>query len=188
MKAVFLDNDGTLVDDASHSIEPRRMTLCSGAGAALRLLSRLDYRFFVVSNQHGIAHGQFGEDAMQSVANRIDDLLFRENLKLDGFYYCPHHPSGSVQRYAIACACRKPLPGMLLAAAEEHGIDLRDSWMIGDTLHDVEAGSRAGCRTMLIDNGNEKEWKLGPRRLPTRMAHDLYAAAVLIAREDEARR
>jgi D-glycero-D-manno-heptose 1,7-bisphosphate phosphatase len=188
MKAVFLDKDGTLVDDLPYNVEPRRITLCSGAGAAMRLLARLDYRFFVVSNQAGIAHGHFGEDAMQAVGNRLADLLFREQLSLDGFYYCPHHPNGSVARYSMECFCRKPKPGMLLKAASDHEIDLRASWMIGDILHDVEAGNRAGCRTLLIDNGNETEWRLGARRIPTRMAPDLYAAAVLIANEGEARR
>lgn len=187
MKAIFLDKDGTLVDDLPYNVEPRRIRLVSGAGAALRLLARLDYRFFVVTNQSGIAHGCFGEDAMGPVADRLSDLLFRENLALDGFYYCPHHPLGTVGSYAMVCACRKPSPGMLLKAAHEHDINLRESWMIGDILHDVEAGNRAGCRTLLIDNGNETEWRLGPRRVPTRMAPDLYAAAVLIAAHEEAR-
>jgi D,D-heptose 1,7-bisphosphate phosphatase len=185
MKAIFLEQDGTLVDDvaqdAGQRLEPRRIRLSSGAGPALRLLARLDYRFFVVSDQSGIARGRFSEEAMPAVGDRLTDLLFRENLILDGFYYCPHDPLGTVARYAIACPCRKPLPGLLLKAAFEHGIDLRASWMIGDVLHDIEAGNRAGCRTVLLDNGNETEWRLGPRRIPTRMAPDLYAAAVLIA-------
>jgi D,D-heptose 1,7-bisphosphate phosphatase len=186
MKAIFLDKDGTLVDDLPYNVEPRRMMLSSGAGPALRLLARLDYRFFVVTNQSGIAHGYFGEDSMRDVSDRLGDLLFREHLSLDGFYYCPHHPEGIVASYAIDCRCRKPEPGMLLQAANEHGVDLRSSWMIGDILHDVEAGNRAGCRTLLIDNGNETEWRLGPRRIPTRMAPDLYAAAVLIASHGDA--
>lgn len=181
MKAIFLDKDGTLVDNLPYNVEPRRIRLSSGAGPALRLLARLDYRFFVVSNQAGIALGRFTEDAMGVVSDRLADLLFRENLSLDGFYYCPHDPAGTVAPYAIACHCRKPHPGLLLKAALEHGIDLRASWMIGDILHDIEAGNRAGCRTILLDNGNETEWRLGPRRIPTRMAPDLYAAAVLIA-------
>ena len=124
---------------------------------------------------------------MGPVADRLADLLFRENLSLDGFYYCPHHPLGTVGSYATVCTCRKPSPGMLIKAAHDHDINLRESWMIGDILHDVEAGNRAGCRTLLIDNGNETEWRLGPRRGPTRMAPDLYAAAVLIASHEEAR-
>lgn len=185
MKAIFLDKDGALVDklplETQQCIDPRRIRLSSGAGPALRLLARLDYRFFVVCNQPGVAQGRFLEDAMGPVGDRLTDLLFRENLSLDGFYYCPHDPLGSVAPYAIACHCRKPLPGLLLQASAEHGIDLRASWMIGNVLHDVEAGNRAGCRTVLLDNGVETEWRLGPRRVPTRMAPDLYAAAVLIA-------
>jgi len=187
MKAIFLDKDGTLVDNHPYNVEPRRIRLTSGAGPALRLLSGLDYRLFVVSNQSGIAHGCFSEDAMGPIADRLSDLLFREQLALDGFYYCPHHPHGTVSDHAFACACRTPSPGMLLRAAHEHSIDLRSSWMIGDILHDVEAGNRAGCRTLLIDNGNETEWRLGPRRLPTRMAPDLYSAAMLIARHADER-
>jgi len=181
MKAIFLDKDGTLVDNIPYNVEPRRITLAAGAGPALRLLARLDYRLFVVSNQDGIAHGHFPEDAMHAVGDRLTDLLFREHVTLDGFYYCPHHPAGAVPQYALVCRCRKPQPGMLVKAADEHGIDLAASWMVGDILHDVEAGNRAGCRTLLIDNGNETEWRLSAGRIPTRMAPDLYSAAVLIA-------
>ena len=184
MKAVFLDKDGTLVDDIAYNVDPRRITLCHGAGAALRLLARLDYRFFVVSNQDGVAHGHFEETALEPVRHRLADLLFREQLGLEDFYYCPHHPDGKVQGYSLACLCRKPMPGMLLKAAREHNIDLHASWMVGDILHDVEAGNRAGCRTVLIDSGNETEWRLGPNRLPTRVVTDIYAAAVVIAAEE----
>jgi D-glycero-D-manno-heptose 1,7-bisphosphate phosphatase len=187
IRAVFLDKDGTLVENVPYNVEPRHVRLVDGAGAALRLLSRLDYRFYVVSNQDGVAHGKFPEQALHRIRDRLGDLLFRENLTLDGFYYCPHHPDGSVAKYACSCDCRKPMPGMLLSAAREHDIDLAASWMVGDILHDVEAGNRAGCRTLLIDNGNETEWRLGPRRIPTRMAPDLYAAAKLIASHTEAR-
>jgi D-glycero-D-manno-heptose 1,7-bisphosphate phosphatase len=185
IRAIFLDKDGTLVENVPYNVEPRHITLANGAGPALRLLARLDYRFYVVSNQDGIALGRFGEEAMERVHDRLSDLLFRERLSLDGFYYCPHHPHGGVTQYAVACDCRKPRPGMLLKAAAEHSIDLAASWMVGDILHDVEAGNRAGCRSLLIDNGNETEWRLGPRRIPTRIAPDLYSAAVLIASHTE---
>ena len=187
IKAVFLDKDGTLIDDVPYNVDPLRVTLCNGAGAALRLLAKLDYRFFVVSNQDGLAHGHFDESALHGVRHRLNDLLFREQLSLDGFYFCPHHPGGKVKAYAVDCLCRKPMPGMLVQAAREHDIDLRASWMVGDILNDVEAGNRAGCRTVLIDSGNETEWRLGNNRLPTRVVSDMYAAAVIIASEDEAR-
>jgi D,D-heptose 1,7-bisphosphate phosphatase len=186
MKAVFLDKDGTLVDGVPYNLDPGRIMLSSGAGAALRLLARLDYRLFVLSNQDGIAFGRVPESAMDAVSDRLQDLLFREQLQLEAFYYCPHHPDAIVAAYASDCPCRRPKPGLLLKAAQDHGIDLRASWMIGDLLHDVEAGNRAGCRTVLLDNGNETEWRLGPRRIPTRMAPDLYSAAVLIASHEHA--
>ncbi len=184
IKAIFLDKDGTLVDDIPYNVDPRRITLCCGAASALRLLARMDYRFYVVSNQDGIARGHFDETALDGVRDRLGDLLFREQLMLDGFYYCPHHPAGEVARYAVDCLCRKPMPGMLLQAAREHDIDLRASWMVGDILNDVEAGNRAGCRTVLVDSGNETEWRLGQHRLPTRVVSDIYAAACAIINDE----
>lgn len=181
IRAVFLDQDGTLIGDVPYNTDPRRISLCNGAGAALRLLSRLDYRLFVVSNQDGIAHGHFEETALVAVENRLGDLLFRERVALDGFYFCPHHPQGRVASYAVDCLCRKPMPGMLMQAAREHDIDLQASWMLGDILHDVEAGNRAGCRTILVDSGSETEWRLSQHRIPTRVVADIYAAACIVA-------
>ena len=183
-KAIFLDKDGTLVEHLHHSADPRLITLCSGAGAALRLLARLDYKFFVVCNQDGIARGHFTEADLDGVRDRVTDLMFRERVTLDGFYYCPHHPEGKVDAYAVECLCRKPMPGMLVRAAREHDIDLQASWMLGDILHDVEAGNRAGCRTVLIDSGNETQWRLGQHRMPGRVVADIYLAAVIIAGAD----
>ena len=174
MKAVFLDQDGTLADELPHGRGAQRLGLCSGAGPALRLLARLDFRLFVVA----------GAASTDAVHARLRDLLSREQVMLGGYYRCAHAGDGGVP--APACHCTKPMPGLLLQAAAEHGIELRASWMIGDLLHDVEAGNRAGCRTVLIDNGNETEWRLGPRRIPTRMASDLFAAALLIASHGDA--
>ena len=185
VKAIFFDKDGTLTDDvpfmSSGRAEPRHITLCSGAGEALRALSELDYRFFIATNQDGIARGAFPASAIERVHLRIADLLFREQVELDGFYYCPHHPAGTVAQYACACGCRKPQPGLLLRAAREHDIDLASSWMIGSRLHDVEAGSRAGCRTILLDNGHETEWRSGAARCPDYVARGLAQAAAIIA-------
>ena len=184
IKAIFLDKDGTLVDDLPGSADPRRMTLCSGAGAALRLLARLDYRLFVVTNQGDVAHGKLSESDVALIQHRLADLLFREQLQLDGFYYCPHHPQGTLAGYGVECLCRKPMPGMLVRAARDNDIDLGASWMLGDILNDVEAGNRAGCHTVLVDSGNETQWRLGHYRLPTRVAPDIYSAAVMIAGSD----
>jgi histidinol phosphatase-like enzyme len=94
-------------------------------------------------------------------------------VPIAGFYYGPHHPEGTVGSYAISCRCRQPGPGLLLQAADELGLDLAQSWLVGDILNDVEAGQRAGCRTVLIDNGNETEWILSPGRVPHYTARPL---------------
>jgi D,D-heptose 1,7-bisphosphate phosphatase len=146
----------------------------------------MGYELFVVSNQAGVARGLFTEASLQPVQRRLGELLAQYGVTLQGFYYCPHSPDGAISRYAIDCSCRKPMPGMLQRAADEHGIDLPRSWMIGDILHDVEAGRRAGCNTVLIDNGNETEWEMGPQRTPHLTAANLYAAARMIAATDHA--
>jgi len=97
-----------------------------------------------------------------------------------GFYYCPHHPDGAVADLRTTCACRKPAPGLLWQAARAEGIDLARSWFIGDILNDVEAGNRAGCRTILLNNGHETEWVASPLRVPWAVAPDLDAAARII--------
>lgn len=171
--AIFLDKDGTLIDDVPYNVDPARITLAPGAVAGLRRLSRLGYRLLVVSNQPGVAHGRFDIGALEPVRQRLAQLLSEQGAHLAGFYCCPHGPDEG-------CGCRKPLPGMLLRAAAEHQLDLAASWMIGDILDDVEAGARAGCRTILIDNGNETLWLRSPLRTPTWIASDLDAAAQLI--------
>jgi D-glycero-D-manno-heptose 1,7-bisphosphate phosphatase len=181
MRAIFLDKDGTLVEDVPYNVNPALLELTWHAGAGLQLFRQLGYALFVVTNQSGIAKGLFTENALGPVQARLAEQLAQYGVTLDGFYYCPHSPDGAVSRYAIPCACRKPMPGMLHRAAREHGIDLERSWMIGDILHDIEAGRRAGCNTILIDNGNETEWHMTPQRTPHLKAADLYEAALLIA-------
>lgn len=185
MHAIFLDKDGTLVENIPYSVNPGLLQLTWHAGPGLQLFKQLGYALFVVTNQPGVAKGLFTESALGAVEHRLSELLAQYDVRLDGFYYCPHSPDGVVERYAVSCTCRKPLPGMLYRAANEHGIDLTHSWMIGDILNDVEAGRRAGCRTVLIDNGNETEWKLSAQRTPHLTASDLYTAAGMIAAYDE---
>jgi D-glycero-D-manno-heptose 1,7-bisphosphate phosphatase len=181
MRAIFLDKDGTLVNDVPYNVNPDLIQLTWLAGPALQLFQQMGYALFVVSNQAGIAKGFFTEASMPPVKQRLAELLAQYGVALNDFYYCPHSPNGTINRYAIGCTCRKPMPGMLQRAAHEHGIDLSRSWMIGDILHDVEAGRRAGCQTVLIDNGNETEWQMGPQRTPHLTAPNLYAAARMIA-------
>ena len=170
MKAVFIDKDGTLVENVPYNVDAARLALTRHAEEAIRILDARGYLLLVVSNQPGIAMGKFRAGELQSVFRRLKDLL----PAIDGFYFCPHAAEEG-------CECRKPASGMLERAAREHGIDLAQSWMVGDILDDVEAGRRAGCRTVLLDNGNETEWRAGPGREPHYVASDLRAAAQVIA-------
>ena len=183
MKApvIFLDKDGTLIKDVPYNVDPELICLEPGAARGLQRLAQAGYHFVVVSNQSGVARGYFKAEALGPVADRLDALI-REaaGVGLAGFYYCPHHPQGSLAEYAVECDCRKPQPGLLLKAAADLGIDLERAWMVGDILNDVEAGKRAGCRTILVDNGNETEWKPGPLRKPDWIVKNLEEAAEAI--------
>jgi D-glycero-D-manno-heptose 1,7-bisphosphate phosphatase len=178
--AVFIDKDGTLVENVPYNVDPMRIHLLPGAADGIRALHAAGYCVIVVSNQSGVARGFFAEMALVPVAVRLRDLLQTCGVPLAGFYYCPHQPEGSIPPYATSCDCRKPAPGLLTRAAREHFIDLRHSWMIGDILDDIEAGRRAGCRTLLIDNGGETEWLWSPLRTPHYWAHNLAQAAQII--------
>jgi D-glycero-D-manno-heptose 1,7-bisphosphate phosphatase len=179
--AIFLDKDGTLINNVPYNVDPNQIVLCTGVNPGLKLLSQAGFQLIVVSNQSGIARGFFPESAIFAVETRLRDLLQKEaGVSLAGFYYCPHHPEGIVKQYAMACSCRKPDPGLLQQAARDLDINLQDSWMIGDILDDVEAGRRAGCQTILINNGNENEWVIDSYREPHYIVPNLGDAALII--------
>ncbi|AKP90560.1 D-glycero-alpha-D-manno-heptose-1,7-bisphosphate 7-phosphatase [Achromobacter ruhlandii] len=175
--AVFLDKDGTVLADVPYNVDPARMVYAPMAFAALNRLGAAGVALVVVSNQSGVARGLFPVAALEAVRVKLAAMFMAAGAWLEGFYWCPHHPSGRVAGYAIECDCRKPRPGLLLRAAGELGLDLSRSWFIGDILDDVEAANRAGCRSLLLDVGHETEWRTGPDRTPDARAPDLDAAA-----------
>ncbi|RCH55317.1 HAD family hydrolase [Mucilaginibacter hurinus] len=179
-KAVFLDKDGTLIPDIPYNVNPELITIQPDAIDGLRRLQTQGYILVIVSNQSGVARGYFTEDKLIGVEHRLKQLLANLGLHLSGFYYCPHHDDGIITQYALACECRKPQAGMLLQAAADLQINMADSWMIGDILNDVEAGHRAGCKTVLINNGNETEWVPGEFRTPTLICGSINEAALSI--------
>ncbi len=179
-KAIFFDKDGTLIPNIPYNINSEKIELFANACAGISALYKANFLLFVISNQSGVAKGFFKESALAGVRTKIETLLFTLRVKLSGFYFCPHHPDGCVLKYAKPCNCRKPAPGMLLQASKEHDIDLCSSWMIGDILHDIEAGNRAGCRSILIDNGGETIWQQGEFRKPYFIAKSIDEAARLI--------
>jgi D-glycero-D-manno-heptose 1,7-bisphosphate phosphatase len=181
--AVFLDKDGTIVEDLPMNVNPERICLAPAARECLQTLQRHGFALVMITNQPGIAKGLFPREAMGPVRLRIEQLA---GVRFDGFYYCPHDPNGVLPELALACNCRKPAPGMVLQAAEDLGLDLAHSWCVGDILHDVEAGNRAGCTTVLLNNGHETEWLLSPVRRPALVSHSLPEAARLILERSEA--
>ena len=175
-KAIFIDKDGTLIHDVPYNVDPQNVRLAMGAGGALRRMKNAGYQLIVISNQSGVAKGLFEEKDLLPVNRQIQALLAPHGVKVDAFYYCPHGPDDD-------CECRKPMPGMILRAARDYGADPQSSWMIGDILNDVEAGNRAGCQTIHIDNGNETKWVRGDYRQPLYTVKDLAEAADIICHE-----
>jgi histidinol-phosphate phosphatase family protein len=138
----------------------------------------------VVTNQSGVARGYFDEQAVQDMHRHLSQLLRNKGVEIEAFYYCPHHPQGTIPAYAVNCACRKPQLGLLLQAQRDLELDLSASWMVGDIMDDVAAGQRAGCRTILLTDKVEKGTAAGfPAALPTAIASDLLEAAKLILHE-----
>jgi D-glycero-D-manno-heptose 1,7-bisphosphate phosphatase len=176
--AVFLDRDNTIIDDPGYVADPNQVQLLSGAAEAIRRLNEAGYRVVVVTNQSGIARGLLTEDQLQDIHLQLKTLLEEQDARLDGIYYCPYleGPEAIVPEYRRSSRLRKPAPGMLEQAAQELHLDLDYSWMIGDSLSDVQAGRAAGCRTILL--GESKEVEDSDR--PDHVARNLVAAADII--------
>jgi len=149
-KAVFLDRDHTLIEDPGYINDPEQVKLLDGVPEALVELKALGYKLVVVSNQPAVAQGIVTEETLDEIHDRLQELLAEKGATLDRIYYCPYHPDGVIAKYRKESDWRKPSPGMLLAAAQDMDIDLGQSWMIGNRDSDIEAGSRAGCRTILL--------------------------------------
>jgi D-glycero-D-manno-heptose 1,7-bisphosphate phosphatase len=171
---VFLDKDGTLIDDVPYNVDPARVRFAPGARAALRLLARRRIPVAVITNQSGVARGLFAPSALHELAAHLGREVQALGVRWAGFYACPHHPAG-VNAYAGSCACRKPEPGLLLRAASDLGVDIGTCWLVGDQPSDVEAGRRAGCRTALIRSIDAGPPPAGSPQ-PDVTAHDLLGA------------
>jgi D-glycero-D-manno-heptose 1,7-bisphosphate phosphatase len=149
---VFLDRDGTLVEEVPYLHDPDRVVLLGGV-AALGAVAAAGYALVVVTNQAGVARGRYDEAAVDAVHRRLAGLLAAVGVRLDAVLFCPHHPEGTVPGYARACRCRKPGPGMLEAAAERLGLDLPASFMIGNHPTDAGAAVAAGVTPLFVATG-----------------------------------
>lgn len=156
-KAIFLDRDGTINKYVGFLRSPDELELTNDAAEAIKLINASGYLAVVVTNQPVIARGEVTWDGLTEIHNKMETELGKQGAYIDGLYFCPHHPhkgyEGEIPKLKIDCDCRKPKPGLLLRAAEDLNIDLKQSFMIGDSDSDVNAGNTAGCTSIKIEEG-----------------------------------
>lgn len=182
-KAVFLDRDGTLNSYRGLIAHPEDLELLSGAAEAVRLLNESGYLAILVTNQPVVARGLCSVAEVQNMHRKLEVLLGREGAYLDDIVFCPHHPDKGYPEenpaYKITCSCRKPKTGMLEMMAARHNLDISQSWLVGDSTADIQAGINAGLRTVLVHTGEAgKDGKYAGR--PYAEADDVLAAVKLI--------
>lgn len=180
--AVFLDRDGTINVDKGYVHRIEDFAFIPGAPEAIRLLGEAGFLVIVVTNQSGVGRGYYSLEAVHALHRHMDAELKKFGASVDAYYICPHLPQSAHGPDERACNCRKPLPGMLLQAADRFSLCMPSSWMIGDKLTDVEAGLQAGCRSILIATGYGCDESAG---LPVGVPYcsDLLAAARLLVAE-----
>lgn len=158
MKAIFLDRDGVVNELVFHPEQEvidspftvGQFRLNKDIAIVIKQFQAAGYAVMIISNQPGIAKRQMSLSTFNNITQKMHDELAARGASLDGEYYCFHHPEAKLKKFSTMCDCRKPKPGMLLQAAGEHNLELKESWFIGDNLSDVEAGQSAGCKTILL--------------------------------------
>jgi len=189
-RAVFLDRDGTLVDELGYLADPQHLLPYPGIAPPLRRLQDVGYFLCLVTNQSGVARGLLDEATLELIHQRLQEHLRGDGVELDAILYCPHHPDLGDPPYRRACLCRKPGPGLFLEAASRHGLDLPNSWSIGDSERDLDASARAGIHgriLVLTGKGKASRDALSPAQLArTGVVPSLAAAAEWILTSDEA--
>ncbi|MDQ5846566.1 MAG: HAD family hydrolase [Acidobacteriota bacterium] len=186
-RAVFIDRDGTISEEVGYINHPERFRLFPYAAAAIKQLNQNGWLAIVTTNQAGVARGYFAEDMIHAVHARMTNELEADGARLDGIYYCAHHPSVGDPPYRIDCDCRKPKPGLITRAARDFDIDLNNSWVVGDRYSDIELARNAGVKSALVLSGYGRgEWehqRSSWTQQPDLVADDLLAAVHLIVGE-----
>ncbi len=189
-KAVFLDRDGTIIEDTGYVHERDKVRFLPGASQAIKSLNENGFRVIIITNQAGVARGYFTEEAVKEINSFVQESLANEGAFIDMIYYCPHHVEGIIDEYKKECYCRKPNPGMIEQAVRDFDIDLKNSFVVGDHLSDVEAGRRAGCKTILIAGGHSQNKGEESLQISNYVAPDLSEAVkwlIELERQEERR-
>jgi len=189
-RVVFLDRDGTICEEVGYLDHVGGMKLIPHSGKAVRLLNERGFRVVVITNQAGVAKGYFPESILGDLHAEMERQLREEGARVDGIYYCPHHPTEGIGPYLRVCDCRKPATGLLERAARDLDLDLSSAYMIGDHFSDVECGQRIGAETVLLLTGHGRE-ALAKRetwpRPPSHIAADLYRAVLWLTQREDGR-
>jgi len=175
-RVIFLDKDGTLIEDLPYNVDPRRIRLAPGAREALATWGEQRWPIVIVTNQSGVARGYFTLEELGAVERHLKATVEELGATWGGFWACPHLPEG-INEYAIDCDCRKPAPGLIRDAAAKLGVRLEDCWFIGDTWMDMAAGRAVGCRTILVGPEWRRASSYPPGAQPDHAVPDLAAAA-----------
>ena len=184
-KAIFLDRDGVLIREVGYLSDLAKVSFYNGNIEALKIFKKAKFKIIVISNQSGVARGYFTEEFVKKTHKFIQEKLKKFNLKIDAFYYCPHHTKDvKIKKYFKDCNCRKPKPGMVKKAEKRFNIDLKNSWVIGDKLTDIELGKNLKMKTILLLTGFGKEQRelMDDKTKPDFICKNLYSAAKIIER------
>jgi D-glycero-D-manno-heptose 1,7-bisphosphate phosphatase len=158
MKAVFLDRDGTIIREVRKDLtKTSQLQLYHNVPVALKILQQNGYKLIIITNQSLIARGLIQEAELNYIHKYLKKLLAKKRIKIDGIYYCPHHPEGIIERYRKICNCRKPQAGLLRKAMRDFNIEPSQSFFIGDSLRDMEAAGKVGIKFVLVLTGYGKK-------------------------------
>lgn len=181
MRAVFLDRDGTINREVDVLRNVKQLMVLPGAAEAIRRINKLGFLAVIITNQPVVARGWRTERELDEIHAILVRRLGRKGAKIDAVYYCPHHPSANIKKYRMRCSCRKPGIAMIRRAAKRFKINMRGSYMVGDSTRDVFTGKRARLKTILVKTGyagEDGKYKVKPDFV----AKDLLGAAKIVER------
>lgn len=189
-EAVFLDRDGTINEEVGYLVDLDQLKIIPSAYEAIGLINESGMEVVVISNQAGVARGLFTEEFVQKTNEHLRTILLEKNVRIDHFYFCPHHPTEGEEPYRQVCDCRKPAPGLFLRASRELNINLEASYFVGDRFLDMEAAKNAGVKGVLVKTGYGKDLlqdvgpdKAGPGNKPDFIAEDILGAVKWILKD-----
>lgn len=180
-KAIFLDRDGTLIEDRGYICHLSQVGFYPFAVEAVKIINQHHYKCIVVTNQSAVARGICSDNQVRQLHHDLGQWFLDQGAVIDAFYHCPYHEAGTVPPYNTHSSCRKPEPGMLHQASQDLSIDLTRSYMIGDHVGDIQAGQAAGCKTVLVETGHGSEAE--KRLLAAEVSPDFIAKNLLMAIE-----